>query len=468
MALLVHDNGELQSLRYLVNSNNIVPRNLILKLYSSSHNTNGTPLEGDIPSQTAYYEPYDASGLVGYGSTPITGYPSVINNRNDQNYTNQYGILLDGSRWNVRTITTPIKTTTGSGTINEYTITVTSVTNISVGHYVSGGGVGANATVCAINGNTLVLSVANASTFASQTLNFGVGTTTASYPEQTFTFSDAANNQVGYYLVRANNMPLSVAGVLNAATVSANTGVAKTGTNGVIGQNFITLYEETKTPTVSGSINLFTVEVDTSVGIATGQRVIGVGIASNTRVVGVQTGSPNDIVILDKKNTGTVAGVGTFFLNVTENITVGMGVTHGFLVGQTNGVPSATTVTGIDEKNRVVYLSNSLLNNIQSATGDTFNFNSSKVTIANHGLVPGDVIYIAPGAANTTTVSSTYTIFETPNTSTFTTTPALAVGAGGTATLYSSIMFAEKFTNGPYNIQNNGDQIKVTLNISLD
>jgi hypothetical protein len=29
-------------------------------------------------------------------------------------------------------------------------------------------------------------------------------------------------------------------------------------------------------------------------------------------------------------------------------------------------------------------------------------------------------------------------------------------------------MFAEKFTNGPYNIQNNGDQIKVTLNISLD
>jgi ribose/xylose/arabinose/galactoside ABC-type transport system permease subunit len=29
-------------------------------------------------------------------------------------------------------------------------------------------------------------------------------------------------------------------------------------------------------------------------------------------------------------------------------------------------------------------------------------------------------------------------------------------------------MFAERFTNGPYNIQNNGDQIKVTLNISLD
>jgi hypothetical protein len=28
-------------------------------------------------------------------------------------------------------------------------------------------------------------------------------------------------------------------------------------------------------------------------------------------------------------------------------------------------------------------------------------------------------------------------------------------------------MFLEKFTNGPYYIQNNGDQIKITLNVSL-
>ena len=467
MALLVHDNGELQSLRYLVNNNNIVPRNLILKLYSSSHNTDGTPLEGDIPSQTAYYEPYDASGLVGYGSTPVTGYPAVINNRNDQSYSNQYGILLDGSRWNVRTITNAIKTTTGSGNINEYTITVTSLTNIAVGHYVSGTGIGANATVCAISGNTLVLSVANTSTFttASGNLEFGVGTTTASYPEQTFTFSDAASNQVGYYLVRANNMPVSVAGVLNAATVSNNTGVAKTGTTGVIGQTIITLFPENSTPTVTGSVSDFTILSSTLSGITTNQRVIGNGIAPGARVVGT---SGTDVVVLDKKNTGTVAGVGTFFLNVTENITLGMGVTHGFIAGQTDALPPDAKVIGIDEINGIVYLNTSLLNNIQAATGDTLYFNSSKVTMADHGLVPGDVIYVAPGVANTTTVSSTYTIFETPDTSTFTTTPALAVGAGGTATLYSSIMFAEKFTNGPYNIQNNGDQIKVTLNISLD
>lgn len=466
MALLVHDNGELQSLRYLVNSNHNIPRNLILKLYTSGHNGDGTPLESDVPSQTAYYEPYDDSGIVGYGSTPVTGYPEVVNNRNDQSYSQQYGILLDGTRWNVRTITNPIKTTTASGNIGEYTITVASVASIAVGHYVSGGGVGTNATVCAINGNTLVLSVANSSTFSSESLDFGVGTTTASYPEQTFTFESAANNIYGYYLVRANNMPISVNGVLHAADISVNTGVAKTGTTGTVGQTSITLFEQKYTPTISGLINEFTVEVDSISGIATNQRLIGTGIASGARVVGIQTGSPNDIVILDKANVGAVSGVATFFENVIENITVGMGVTHGFLPGESSAIPSETQVIGVDERSRVIYLSNALVNNIQSATGDTVTFGSSKVTINSHGLVTGDVIYIAAGTANTTTSSSTYTIFETPDANTFTTTPALA--GIGSATLYSSIMFAEKFTNGPYNIQNNGDQIKVTLNISLD
>ena len=71
MALLVSDAGELQSLRYLVNSNRNIPRNLILKLYTS----NTVPVETDVPSQTKYFEPYDSTGLVGYGTAPSTGYP---------------------------------------------------------------------------------------------------------------------------------------------------------------------------------------------------------------------------------------------------------------------------------------------------------------------------------------------------------------------------------------------------------
>lgn len=460
MALLVHDNGELQSLRYLVNSNHSIPRNLILKLYSSDT----TPAESDVPSQTKYYEPFDATGSVGYGTAPSTGYPSVANNRNDQDYSNQYGILLNGNRWNVRTILTPIATTTAtSGTTGQYTITVASTTNIAVGHYVTGTGIGANATVAAINGSTIVLTVANTGT-VSGTLEFGVGTTTASYPEQTFTFTSAANNQYGYYLVRANNMPYQIHGVANAATVSASAGIAKTSNIGVIGNNYITLFETIYSPTGTGSVNDFAITVSDATGISTSQRVVGTGIASGAKVTGVN----GTTVYVDRKHTGSVSGVTTFYANVTENLSVGMGVTHGFLPGETNAIPSGTKIIGINESTRVVTLSNALLNNIQAATGATVYFNQSQVSTGStaHGLVAGDVIYIAQGTGNSTTTSSTYTIASVPSSTTFLTSPAL--DGSGAASLYSSIMFAERFTNGPYNIQNNGDEIKVTLNISLD
>ena len=171
-------------------------------------------------------------------------------------------------------------------------------------------------------------------------------------------------------------------------------------------------------------------------------------------------------VYLDKALSGAASGVTTFYKSITEDITLGMGVTHTNAGGETNALPEGTTVTGIDEKNGVVYLSNALLNNIQVATGDEVTFNSSKVIGTAHGLEPGDVIYIAAGTGNTTTTSSTYTVFETPDADTFTLSPAL--DGVGNVTLYSSIFFAERFTNGPYNVQNNGDQIKVTLNVSLD
>ena len=114
-----------------------------------------------------------------------------------------------------------------------------------------------------------------------------------------------------------------------------------------------------------------------------------------------------------------------------------------------------------------VHLSSELENNIQNATGNVVaNFAEVSVGATDHGLEVGDIIYVAAGAANTTTTSGTHTIHTTENESTFTTTPALS--GIGSASLYSSIFFAERFTNGPYNIQNNGDQIKVTLNVSLD
>ena len=96
-----------------------------------------------------------------------------------------------------------------------------------------------------------------------------------------------------------------------------------------------------------------------------------------------------------------------------------------------------------------------------------------KISFTNHGLRSGDILYVNAGTGNTTLESNVYTVFDVPNADEFVTTPSLTATSNGnlglnTATLYSSIMYAERFTNGPYNIQNNGDQIKITLNVALD
>lgn len=115
MALLVPNIGELESLRYLVANNNHVPtlgdqspRNLVLKLFTS----NTTPVESDVPSPTAYFEPYGVGNTNAYGYAPTTGYPFCVNNRTDQAYTQQTGILLNGSRWTIAQV--------GSGTTATY------------------------------------------------------------------------------------------------------------------------------------------------------------------------------------------------------------------------------------------------------------------------------------------------------------------------------------------------------------
>ena len=184
MALLVPNIGELESLRYLVNQNNFVldrednaPRDLILKLYT----TDTTPAEADVPSATAYYEPYQDGNTNQYGQTVNTGYPLCINNRTESryDYTDQYGILLNGGQWKIN-----------------------------------------------------------------QDATAGV-VTTATYPEQTFTFDAAAGNVYGYYILRAINMPLAIQGVADAAAGAAATTLTK-GDNsnvciGVIGNDYITL-----------------------------------------------------------------------------------------------------------------------------------------------------------------------------------------------------------------------------------
>lgn len=347
MTLLVPQIGEIESLRYLVGANNHVtdlentsPRNLILKLFRSDT----TPVDDHNPSLEHYFEPYVNQATTSYGSVVATGYPTCINNRSDQDYTNNYGILLNGSRWTIRT--------TGTAT-------------------------------------------------------------TATYPEQTFTFSSAAGGVFGYYLTRAQNMPRNVQGV-------EGVGLGTTGTKWRLGTDTY--------PTI-GILGNSYVTVNSNIGIG--------------------------------------------------SITVGMAVTHIASVGQQIGIQTGTKVVGVDRATQQIYLDKALEANIQVATGSSVEFSYTEIQtftdrgtgiVTTHGLLPGDVIFIGKNAASASGITTgTYTIHTVPTTTKFTTTPAMS--GLGTCTLYPSIFYAERFSNAGasgYVIQNNGDQIKVTLNVSLE
>ena len=220
MALLVTDQGEIDSLRTLLNATHTIPRNLVLKLYTS----NNDPLEADVPTNNDYFEPYDASNASGYGTAPVTGYPSVDNNRTeeDQDFAQQYGILLNGNRWTIATTVNAQASTTASGTSGTYGITVADATGIKKGDYVTGVGIANNTYVVDIQGLNFELSQQLQATLTNDTLSFGRGRTTASYPEQVFTFSEAAGSVYGYFLSRANNMPVALQGVVDGASVAEN------------------------------------------------------------------------------------------------------------------------------------------------------------------------------------------------------------------------------------------------------
>ena len=479
MALLVTDQGEIDSLRTLLNATHEIPRNLVLKLYTGPATA---PTEQDVPSATKYFEPYNASNNSGYGSAPTTGYPLIVNNRTeeDQDYSAQYGILLNGNRWTIATTASDVANTTCSGTTGTYQIVVDDNTDIKKGDYVTATGVPINTYVVDIDGTNLELSQKLSATITAGTAcSFGRGRTTASYPEQIFTFTSAAGNVYGYYLARANNMPVTLQGVVDGGTVAAlGTSIVKEQCKGIIGNNYIELKDDTVVSAISsGAQNGFVITVASGTGVKKGQIVTGTNIPAETRVVGVAT---ND-VYLDKAITGgNASGNATFKINIAEELTVGQAVTQTGGAGQTgpDAFPASTTITGIDlatksgEQGPRVYLSNQLTDNIGTASSnDKVDFDFSIMTTdpsgsaVDHNLNVGDVIYIGQGTSSTIT-SQHYTVHTVPTNSTFTTTPALS--GTGDATLYSSIFFAEQFTNGPYAIQNNGDQIKVTLNVSLD
>ena len=486
MALLVTDQGEIDSLRTLLNATHTIPRNLVLKLYTAPSTA---PTETDTPSQTAYFEPFNGNNQHNNGSAPTTGYKACKNNRNeeDQDFTEQYGKLLNGNLWSINTTTTPVHQTNITGTSGSYSITVadtgSGATKIKKGDYcVYSAAVPANTYVVDIDGLTLQLSQKLTANVTTQQADFGRGRTTASYPEEIFTFDSAAGNVYGYYLARANNMPVALQGKLDGGSLANGTTVVKETCLGVVGNNYIQLKDlKTAATAISaGAQNGYELTVASVTGIEKGQFVEATNVPTKAKVVGVS----GTTVYIDKPITGgNASGNLQCVIEVAKDVTIGQAVTMTGGAGQTgpDAFPNNTVVTGITyatdtangEQGPRIYLNNNLTANVGTASSnDKVDFDFSIMTtdpggtaIA-HKLNPGDVIYIAQGTSNGPTTAGHYTVFETPTNSTFTTTPALA--GTGDATLYSSIFFAEQFTNGPYQIQNSGDQIKVTLNVSLD
>ena len=172
-------------------------------------------------------------------------------------------------------------------------------------------------------------------------------------------------------------------------------------------------------------------------------------------------------------NTDPVIGVvGNQYITIDPDQSVD-DLTLGMVVGGNAGIQTGTIVIGIDRALKVVYLDKALIDNIQVATDPSVTFSYGKIVRSGHQLVAGDVLYIAAGAGNTRLDSNTYTVFAVPNANEFYTSPSInptlnTIVGLNSATLYSSVMYAERFTNGPYTIQNNGDQIKITLNVALD
>lgn len=296
----------------------------------------------------------------------------------------------------------------------------------------------------------------------------GTDTTTASYPEQTFTFTSGNTYIHGYMVCRANsiaqsflnNTTASVSVAASAAlTGTAATATANGGPNGfatnTLGSPYVQLAPvQTSTYASGGGSNVSTVTYGAAVTAAVGDYAIGAGIGPYARVIAVS----GNTVHFSVPCTGAVSGTTTFYAGRWAQ---GQDISG-------TGIPASTTIVGYDPSNGIITLSQ----NANATVTGTITATFRAIAATAHGGIPGDIVYLARQTGNTTLTTGTYTINHCPDANSFETIPAIAstasvTGGSNGVVIYDSIMFLEKFTNGPYFIQNNGDQIKITLNVSL-
>lgn len=299
----------------------------------------------------------------------------------------------------------------------------------------------------------------------------GTNTTEATYPEQTFTFTGGPKYIHGYYVARANSIQqlylnnaagTAVTTVQNAAlTGTASAATATGGPNGfptnTLGSPYVQVQPvQSYTYSSGGGFNISTIITSTApTGVTVGMYAIGTNIGPYARVTAVNTSTST--ISFSVPSTGTPAGTISFYEGRWA---------QGQDITATAGIQAGTTIVGYDPTVGMITLSQNANATVTGTVTATF----KSISATAHGGIPGDVVYLSRGTSNTTLVAGSYVINHADANS-FETIPALAqspTAVGGNVTIYDSIMFLERFTNGPYLIQNNGDQIKITLKVSLD
>jgi hypothetical protein len=295
------------------------------------------------------------------------------------------------------------------------------------------------------------------------TAHASLDTNTAAYPEQTFTFSGGPVYIHGYYVARANsiaqnflNNTTSAATITSSTYAPTNGAATSTATTNILGVKTLAMAAVLATTAGTqtagqGAYNSTAITCTSVTGVSVGDYVVGTGVGPYARVTAI-TGS---IISVSSPCTGTLVAASTALTFYPGGIAYGQTVSG-------TGINPGAKVVGYDPTTGYVTLD---LTHTGTVTG-TMTFSYLQVSATAHGALPGDVVYIARGSGNTTMTEGSY-IVNTVAANTFTTIPALDGTTTNSVILYDSIMFLEKFTNGPYYIQNNGDQIKITLNVSL-
>lgn len=402
MALKVPDIGEIESIRFLINNTQTTPRNLILKLLTNNSVTSWSgELETDTPKSlrsATYVEPYTYATGGGGTASSPNAYPLA-----------------------------------------------------SVAQYTGG----AITTLPYSNQYGILLHGTN---WRVQTS----GTTQATYPEQTFTFTPSSSFYVhGYYVARANSFAQTFLNNLTGgATIATSTYTLTASTanaySNVLGSTQLRVDPVTTKTCTGGTVNDTVLPMASTTSVAVGQYVVGSNVGPYARVTGIVT---NTSISVSVPNTAAVTN-GTTLSFYDGRVAPGQSVTG-------TGVAASTVVQGWDPNTGIIFVNNTFTANV---TG-TITMGYSVVSATAHGGLIGDTFFLAANGATLT--EGVYTVNDSGANSAsganaFSTWPNVPVTTGGNVVIYDNIMYEERFTNGPYNIQNAGDQIKITLNVSLD